>query len=193
MTLDAALAGCGAALVVRGDMVTESWVADHRGAALARLPAMAAAVLGGIVPDAVAVTVGPGSFTGIRAALALGHGLAIAWGCPVRGATVGESMRDDAVPGRSLWVVTDTRRGRVYLERFGPDLPGISLMLDTLPVPDGPVAVAGDAAVAVAARLAARDHDVMLLSARRPDPRGITTAARSAWPLYSDPPAARTP
>ena len=171
----------------------EDWVADHRGPALARLPAMAAAVLAGCVPDAVAVTIGPGSFTGIRAALALGHGLALAWGCPVRGITVGRAMHGDAVAGRALWVATDTRRGRIYLERFGPDQPGVSLMLDALPAPDGPVAVAGDAAVAVASRLAARDHDVMLLAARRPDPRGIATAAGPAWPLYSDPPAARAP
>ena len=178
---------------MRGDTVTECWVADHRGPALARLPALAASVLGGVVPDAVAVTVGPGSFTGIRAALALGHGLALAWGCPVRGITIGDAMRGHSVAGRSLWVVTDTRRGRVYLERFGPDLPGVSLMLDALPAPDGPVAVAGDAAVPVAARLAARDHNVMLLSVRRPSPRGIAAAAGSPWPLYSDPPAARAP
>ncbi len=171
--------------------MTERWLADHRGPALAQLAPMVAGVLGGRVPDAVAVTVGPGSFTGIRAALALGHGLALAWGCPVWGTTVGQAMRRDAVPGRALWVVTDTRRGRVYLERFGPDAPGVSVMLDALPVPPGPVAVVGDAAPAVAARLAARDHDVMLLPARRADPRGIAAADGPAWPLYSDPPAAR--
>ena len=44
--------------------------------------------------DLVAVTVGPGSFTGIRAALALAHGLALAAGVPVIGVTVGEALAD---------------------------------------------------------------------------------------------------
>ena len=180
--------------------MTERWVADHRGPALAQLTPMAAAVLIGRVPDAVAVTVGPGSFTGIRAALALGHGLALAWGCPVWGITVGQAMACEVMAGevmagelksRALWVATDTRRGRVYLEQFGPDRPGLSVMVDALPDPAGPVAIMGDAAGAVASWLAARGHNVMLLPARRPGPRGIAGATGPAWPLYSDPPAAR--
>ena len=154
---------------------------------------MAAAVLAGRIPAGVAVTVGPGSFTGIRAALALGHGLALGWGCPVWGLSVGEAMQGYALPGRTLWVVTDTRRGRVYLEQFCPKAEGLSVMLDALPVPPGPLAVVGDAAVAVAALLLARGHDVRILPARRADPRGIATARGTAWPLYSDPPAARPP
>ena len=172
-----------------GDRVVEAWLPDHRGT-LARLPTLAAQVLGGVVPDAIAVTTGPGSFTGIRAALALGHGLALAFGRPVWGITVGQAMQV-AMPGRALWVATDTRRGRVYLEQFGPDRPGVSVMLDDLPVPGGPVAVAGDAAIAVAARLLARDLDVLLLPQRRPQPAGIARACGVALPLYSDPPAAR--
>ena len=145
----------------------------------------------------VAVTIGPGSFTGIRAALSLAHGIALAAGVPVVGVTVGEAL---AVPdcGRSQWVAVDTRRGRVFLERGS----GVAtLALDGLPDPSGPVSLAGDAAIAVASRLAARGADVLLLPARMPTPAGVAAAARHrvsagpdprpVQPLYVDPPEAR--
>ena len=68
---------------------------------------------------------------------------------------------------------------------------------------DGKVAAAGDAAAAVAARLAARDVDVMLTDARLPIARHVALAAECrfrgmlrplpAQPLYVDPPGARLP
>jgi tRNA threonylcarbamoyladenosine biosynthesis protein TsaB len=69
--------------------------------------------------DLVAVTVGPGSFTGIRAGLALAHGLALAAGVPVIGVTVGEALADSLphLGERRLWVAIDSRRARVFLER----------------------------------------------------------------------------
>lgn len=145
----------------------------------------------------VAVTIGPGSFTGIRAALSLAHGIALAAGLPVVGVTVGEAL---TVPnaGRAQWVVVDNRRGRVFLDRDG--VVG-TVALDSLPEAPGPVSVAGDAAVAVASRLAARGIDVLLLPDRLPTPAGIAVAAqrrtaaglagRLAQPLYVDPPEAR--
>lgn len=178
----------------------------ERGAA-ARLAVMAAAVLteAGLVPaalDAVAVTVGPGSFTGIRAASALAHGIGLAAAVPVVGVTVGEACAE-ALPRlgrRQLWTVIDSKRSTVFLERSGTIA---SVTADTLPSPDGPVAVAGDAAVEIAARLAARGADVMLTDVRCPHPKHVAFAARrradgglpprAAQPLYVDPPAARLP
>lgn len=150
----------------------------------------------------IAVTVGPGSFTGIRAALALAHGIGLAAGVPVVGVTVGEALAP-ALPhlgDRALWVAIDSRRDRVFLERGEVVL---SIALEALPVPDGKLAVAGDAAAAVAAALAARDADVMLTDARLPQPRHVAAAAERrclgelrplpAQPLYVDPPEARLP
>lgn len=145
----------------------------------------------------VAVTVGPGSFTGIRAALSLAHGIALAANVPVVGVTVGEAL---TIPdlGRTQWTAIDTHRGRVFLDR-GTDI--TSQALDMLPYPPGPISLAGDAAIVVASRLAARGADVLLLPARLPSPAGVAAAARRRacagtgsrhlQPLYVDPPEAR--
>ena len=206
LALDAALARCAAAVVVDGEVLAARQTAATQGHA-ALLPVMARDVLAEAGIDAasldlVAVTVGPGSFTGIRAGLALAHGIALAAGVPVIGVTVGEALADSLphLGERRLWVAIDSRRGRVFLERGGTV---VTTPLDALPVPDGKVAVAGDAAAAVAARLAARDADVMLTDARLPMARHVAMAAACrfrgvlpplpALPLYVDPPEARLP
>lgn len=201
LALDAALPGCSAGVAGPAGMLSERRAGNERGQ-LAALPAMAQAVLleAGVIPGqlaAVAVTIGPGSFTGIRAAVSLAHGIGLAAGVPVVGVTVGEAM---ATPdsGREQWVAVDQRRGRVFLDRQGSVA---AVTLDALPYPDGPVSLAGDAAIAVASRLAARGADVLLLAARAPAPAGVAAAARRrmaagpdarpAQPLYVDPPEAR--
>ena len=130
LVLDSALSRRTAA------MVTDDVVVAHRTEAVsptaansgAGLPAMARDVMeearGSSTeadqgPDLVAVTVGPGSFTGIRSGLALAHGIGLATNTPVVGVTVGEAMAH-AFPhlgDRALWIVTDSRRGHVFLER----------------------------------------------------------------------------
>ena len=201
LALDAALSGCSAGVVGPDGVRAERRAIGARGQ-VAALPAMAAAALSqaAVTPAQlamVAVTIGPGSFTGIRAALSLAHGIALAACAPLVGVTVGEAL---AAPdcGRLQWVTIDTRRGRVFLEHGA----GVATVaLDALPDPSGPVSVAGDAAIAVASRLAARGADVLLLPARMPTPAGVAAAAwrrvsagpdpRPVQPLYVDPPEAR--
>ena len=198
LTLDAALPGCSAG-IVRDGVVLSMRVADGARGNLAALPAMAAAVLeqaGVPALSLIAVTVGPGSFTGLRAALALAHGIGLAAGVPVAGVTVGEALFD---PGesRTQWAAVDTRRGRVFLEHGGEVH---AVALGDMPAPPGPLMVGGDAAAAVADQLRARGFDVALGPAL-PTPAGIALAAlrraavglpmRLAQPLYVDPPEAR--
>jgi tRNA threonylcarbamoyl adenosine modification protein YeaZ len=204
LALDSALSLCGAGIVVDGALVAGGTARIERGqggmlAAMAEA-ALRKADLAATSLDCLAVTVGPGSFTGIRAALALAHGIGLAAGVPVIGVTVGEALAQ-ALPrlgGRALWVAIDSRRARVFLERDGAVE---SYALDDLPTPRGPLALAGDAAGAVASALAAQGHDVMLTDARAPTPRLVALAAalraegalppRDAQPLYVDPPEAR--
>jgi tRNA threonylcarbamoyl adenosine modification protein YeaZ len=150
--------------------------------------------------DLIAVTVGPGSFTGTRGAVALAQGLALAAGIDAIGVTVGEAIAQSFphLGGRVLWVVTPSRRGRVFLEANGQCC---SVAVTDLPALAGPAAVAGPAALDIASRLAARGDDVMLTNACSPLGRHIAAVAirRAAgalpWlapePLYIDPPEAR--
>jgi tRNA threonylcarbamoyl adenosine modification protein YeaZ len=152
--------------------------------------------------DLVAVTVGPGSFTGIRGAVALAQGLAAGAGCPVVGVTVGEALADSLpyLGGRPLWCVTTSRRGRIFLE-IGDTV--VSLAIADLPMPDRPIAIAGGAALDIASRLAARGANIMLTDATFPTGRHIAQVAERrfrgtirplpAEPLYVDPPEAKPP
>ena len=152
--------------------------------------------------DLIAVTIGPGSFTGIRGALALAQGLALGSGRPVVGVTVGEALAEEVeyAPERVLWVASDSRRGRVFLERHGT---AEAYELGALPTPEGPVAIAGEQAIAVTAALAAGDVNVQLAGSHGPSAVGIERVARkrllgelpprSVQPLYVDPPEARIP
>lgn len=202
LALDAAGAGCFVALVVDGKMRAERRAPGGRGQA-ALLPTMARDVLAEAGAfDLVAVTVGPGSFTGLRGAIALAHGLALGAGCPVVGVTVAEALAEalPKLPGREIWVALDNHRGRVFL-----DVAGVlaAWPLDGLPRPDGPVALAGDQASEVATRLAAQGHDVTLTDSRHPRASHVAAVglrrasgglpALAAQPLYVEPPEARLP
>ncbi|MBL6456056.1 tRNA (adenosine(37)-N6)-threonylcarbamoyltransferase complex dimerization subunit type 1 TsaB [Belnapia sp. T6] len=216
LAIDGALARCSAALLEDGVLRAARAEAGDRGHA-ALLPPMAEAVLAeaglrATQLDAVAVVVGPGGFTGLRAALALAEGIGLAAGRPLIGVTTGEALAA-AVPeavraSRAVWAVVDNRRGRVLLERIPPGSLAATALPEPvteaeLPLPRGPVAVAGDAALAVAARLAARGEDALLTESRLPDAAaaGLVAALRlagrlpprEARPLYVEPPAVRPP
>jgi tRNA threonylcarbamoyl adenosine modification protein YeaZ len=200
LTLDAAL-GPASVAVVEGDAVVGvAGAADAKGLADLFIGLERDGHLSGL--DGVAVTVGPGSFTGLRSALSLAGGYCAASGLALIPVTLAEAFAA-ALPNRgarSLWVAVDSRRDRLFLDR-GDGMRAVALA--SIALPAGAIAVAGDAAREVAAALAARGADVMLTDARRPRPRDIALAARRRRsgelpplplvPLYVDPPAARLP
>jgi tRNA threonylcarbamoyladenosine biosynthesis protein TsaB len=75
--------------------------------------------------ERIAVTVGPGTFTGVRVGVAAARGLALATGLPVVGTTslavmahgAGELL-GAARSGELLGVAVDARRGMVYVQIF---------------------------------------------------------------------------
>lgn len=70
-------------------------------------------------PDRVAVTVGPGSFTGLRIGVSLAKALAYGWDVPVAGVSTLEAMAHGVrfFPG-NIWVLMDARKGRVYAAAY---------------------------------------------------------------------------
>ena len=204
LALDSAVARCSATIVAGGEVVAGRQADIERGHA-GVLPVMARDCLDDAGLDApdldlIAVTVGPGSFTGIRGGVALAQGIAVAAGRPVVGVTVGEALAESLpqLGGRLLWVAIAGRRGRVFLEVDGQVH---SFEVTALPNPRQPIAVAGGSAADVVSRLAARGADVMLTDARLPMGRHIAQVAERRHqgllpalpvePLYVDLPQAK--
>jgi tRNA threonylcarbamoyladenosine biosynthesis protein TsaB len=70
--------------------------------------------------DAVAVSIGPGSFTGLRIGLALAKGIAFAGGLPLVGVPTLEALAwvADAPPGTTICAALDARKHEVYAALF---------------------------------------------------------------------------
>ncbi len=176
LALDASLRQCSAALLDGAAGLATAVGGDSRAAASA-LPGLVAGLTrqhGRF--DAVGVTVGPGSFTGLRAALAFAHGLSLGAALPLVGVTVAEALlAGEADP--ATWVALDARReGRVYLGQ------GAAAMavhtLDALPRPQGPVRVVGDAAPLVVAAWRRAGLDAVDAGGHAVDPAAVGQVAR---------------
>ena len=91
----------------------------------ASLPALVDRVLGtaGVSiedVEAVAVSIGPGSFTGLRIGLALGKGIAFAGALSLVGVSTLEALAwvAGAAPGDTVCAALDARKGEVYAALF---------------------------------------------------------------------------
>lgn len=74
--------------------------------------------------DRIGVTVGPGSFTGLRVGLAFAQGLGAALDRPVVGISTLAALARSADAGQGETVtVIDARRGQVYLQTFSDGAP----------------------------------------------------------------------
>lgn len=73
--------------------------------------------------DAVAVGRGPGAFTGVRLAIALAQGIALALDRPVIACSTLEvlAMRAQTAPDASVLAAIDARMGEVYSQAFAQD------------------------------------------------------------------------
>ncbi|WP_161602306.1 tRNA (adenosine(37)-N6)-threonylcarbamoyltransferase complex dimerization subunit type 1 TsaB [Tautonia marina] len=79
--------------------------------------------------DAVAVAIGPGSFTGLRVGVTAAKTLAFAIGCPIVPLSTLEILAHNA-PSDALWVVSalDAQRGDLFSASFRRETPGGPLL-----------------------------------------------------------------
>jgi tRNA threonylcarbamoyladenosine biosynthesis protein TsaB len=158
------------ALVDRGGVVREAILPAGRQASETFLSAVSGLFpAGGPAPRSVtclAVSAGPGSFTGLRVGMAAAKGLCFGWGVPiVRVPTLEALAFRFPGEGRTVCPVLDARKQQVYaaffrweggaLSRRSPDL---ALPPGALPdrVPGGEVLFCGDAAGVFGAMLRER-------------------------------------
>jgi tRNA threonylcarbamoyladenosine biosynthesis protein TsaB len=74
--------------------------------------------------DRIGVTIGPGSFTGVRVGLAFAKGLALALGIPCVGVGTLAALAGSADPADGVVAAAiDGRRGQVYLQIFAGGAP----------------------------------------------------------------------
>jgi tRNA threonylcarbamoyladenosine biosynthesis protein TsaB len=151
---------CGSvALVERGEVLRETILPPGRQASETFLAAVSGLFSpGGPSPRRVtclAVSAGPGSFTGLRVGMAAAKGLCFGWGIPlVRVPTLAALASRFPAGGRTVCPVLDARKKEVYaaffrweggtLSRRSPDL---ALPPGSLPerVPEGEILFCGDA------------------------------------------------
>jgi len=122
LIVDTALGACSAgvfegdrALAVRSELMTKGH--QERLAGLVR-DATAEAGGGFAALDRIGVTVGPGSFTGLRVGMAFAQGLGAALDRPVVGVSTLDALAASIEPSGLVAAVIDARRGQVYARLF---------------------------------------------------------------------------
>lgn len=190
LAFDTAGSACSVAVGRAGAVLAHAWREMRHGHAEALLPmidrVMGAAELDSSAIDRIAVSVGPGGFTGIRAGLAAAHGLALAAGARLIGvssfAAVAALLPETE---GALLVALDSRREDPYVQLFvGGILFGeaaavppedLARFVDAA-IGEMPLRIAGDAAEAAAAALGMRPG-VTLIGDTAPQALGVLAAA----------------
>ena len=166
LAIDTALGACSAAVLDlnRGGITASETMAMTRGHAEALLPLIARVMdladveFAGL--DRIAVTTGPGSFTGLRVGLSASRGIALAAGKPAIGlSTLAGFAAPLIADDDSSHVVAaiDARHDNVYLQVFGTSgrtlvAPRIATLRDAVRAAmTGPARIVGSAADLLAA------------------------------------------
>ena len=152
LAFETATEACSVALWIDGDVRERFEVAPRRHAELALPWADALLREAGIARsqlDAIAVGRGPGAFTGVRLAIAIAQGIALALDRPVVAISTLAALAMQA-RGERVIAAIDARMGEVYLGAFERDADGMRALdaesvvkPDVARIPDGDWACVG--------------------------------------------------
>jgi tRNA threonylcarbamoyladenosine biosynthesis protein TsaB len=206
LAVDTALGACSVAVLDDQKVLSHRFEEMARGHAEALAPmvenAMAKAGIGFAALDLLAVTTGPGTFTGQRVGLAFMRGLRLALKKPLTGITTLEAMAA-ATQSRRAAVIHDAKRGEGYLLLWD----GSKTVLPPIVLPFaeaverirvfGACPLAGTGAAAAHEKLGA---SFPLSDIRQPDALWVARLAQDRpfsdappAPLYLRPPDAKIP
>ena len=182
LAIDTALEACSAAVLdtAQGGIVASESIPMVRGHAEALMPliarVMSAAMLEFLELDRIAVTVGPGSFTGLRVGVSAARGIAVAADKPAVGLTTLAALAaphiadDDMTP---LAAAIDARHNHVYIQLFGSGgrtliPPRIATLRDAVRAATaGPARLVGSAAAMMAAAWPASERQPPVVDTTR--------------------------
>ncbi len=220
LAMDTATSACSVALWCDGTITQHRLSAMTRGQAEALAP-MVADVLDdsdnvAADLDLLAVTIGPGAFTGLRIGLAMARAMALALKIPCLGLTTTEviaaAVEDTAWPVGTLLVALDSKRSDIYVQTFSK--PGQAANAPQAVEPENlagwltdaawPISVVGDATAQALSVLAEAGVEAVAAPASGvADARVVAALAASRWsmgdpvppvgPLYLRPPDAKLP
>ncbi len=207
LAADTALGACSVAVLDGEKTLAHCFVPMDRGHAEALAPmvdeAMREAAISFAQLDRLAVTTGPGTFTGQRVGLAFMRGLRIALKKPLTGITTLAAMAAQAMDETKLAraaAIHDAKRDEFYVESIpgnGPAILHRDQVLEYLSAFAGePFALAGTGASVMAEAI----KSAALSSVRQPDALDVARLARAMpgtneapRPLYLRPPDAKLP
>ena len=201
LAIDTALGACSACVLDEGEAqpLAHESLAMERGHAEALMPLIERVmdrVEGGFSSlDRVAVTVGPGSYTGLRVGVSAARAIAFAAEIPAVGVTTVAAVAAPLVGregGRVIAAALDARHGQVWFQALSSEgrqlvsLRQVGYRDAARAIGSGPVSLAGSGALAVANEAWAIGLDAVVVDdARAPD---VTWIARLG--LIADPDAA---
>jgi tRNA threonylcarbamoyladenosine biosynthesis protein TsaB len=198
LAIDTALAACSAAVLdtEHGGIVASESLPMVRGHAEALLPlvqrVMQAAGLTFPDIDRIAVTTGPGSFTGLRVGIAAARGIALAADKPAVGVSTLSAYAAPHVADDERFPVVaaiDARHGHVYLQVFAPGgrsftAPRLAPLREAVrAAAETSSCIAGSAARLVAEGLAAEGLAADGLTSESLPPEGLTTDGLTNGPV----------
>ena len=202
LAIDTALESCSAAVLdTANGKVTSEALPMLRGHAEALMPligrVMKQSDMAFSALDRIAVTTGPGSFTGLRVGIAAARGIGLAATKPVVGLTTLAAYaaphiaQDDKT---AIAVAIDARHQHVYLQIFGPGgrtliAPRIASIADAVrAAANGPVRIAGTGATMLAVAWPSREAPPVLVDeSRAPDIVWVGRLAAAADEGTSEP------